>query len=197
MTDYDLTKPSEFIQYLDASNLYGWSMSQKLPTHGFKWKKDLTVKKVIEILNQRNSNRGYIFEVDLEYPENRWELQNDYPHAPEKFKIDKTEKLIGNFYPKLHYVLHYKNLKQYLNLGMKLTVVHRGMSFYQSPWMKPYISKKTELRKSAANSFEKDFFKLMNNSVFGKTIENIRKRQNVISIDNRKEALKLSTKPKL
>lgn len=71
MTDYDLTKPSEFIQYLDASNLYGWSMSQKLPTHGFKWKKDLTVKKVIEILNQRNSNRGYIFEVDLEYPENR------------------------------------------------------------------------------------------------------------------------------
>lgn len=139
MTDYDLTKPSEFIQYLDASNLYGWSMSQKLPTHGFKWKKDLTVKKVIEILNQRNSNRGYIFEVDLEYPENRWELHNDYPHAPEKFKIDKTEKLIGNFYPKLNYVLHYKNLKQYLNLGMKLTAVHRGMSFYQSPWMKPYI----------------------------------------------------------
>ena len=73
MTDYDLTKPSEFIQYLDARNLYGWSMSQKHPTHGFKWKKDLTVKKVIEILNQRNSNRGYIFEVDLEYPENRWE----------------------------------------------------------------------------------------------------------------------------
>ena len=80
-------------------------------------------------------------------------------------------------------------------MGMKITAVHRGISFKQSPWMEPYIKKNTELRKCAANSFEKDFFKLMNNSVFGKTIENIRKRQNVQLVDNRKQANKLSNKP--
>ena len=83
----------------------------------------------------------------------------------------------------------------YLEMGMRLTAVHRGISFYQSPWMKPYINKNTELRKTAANSLEKDFFKLMNNSVFGKTIENIRKRQNVFVIDNRKKASKLTCRP--
>ena len=129
MSDYDPAKPSTFIQYLDANNLYGCAMSQKLTTHGFKWLKDLTVEKVIKILNQRVTNRGYIFEVDLEYPEKLWESHNDYPIAPERLKIDNTEKLMDNFYPKSHYVLQYQNLKQYLRLGMKLTAVHRGISF--------------------------------------------------------------------
>ena len=93
------------------------------------------------------------------------------------------------FPSKKHYVLHYKNLKQYLQEGRILKKVHRGIKFYQSPWMEP------DLRKTASSSFEKDFFKLMNNSVFGKTIENIRKRQNVNIIDNRKMAVKLSSKP--
>ena len=79
---------------------------------------------------------------------------------------------------------------------MKLTAVHRGITFYQSPWMKPYIAKNTELRKAATNRFEKDFFKLMNNSVFGKTIKKyFKKRQNVILIDNKQQAIKLSSKP--
>ena len=86
-------------------------------------------------------------------------------------------------------------MKQYLEEGMILKKVHRGIKFYQSPWMEPYIRKNTELRKEAKNAFEKDFFKLMNNSVFGKTIENIRKGQNVVLVDNRKKALKLSSKP--
>ena len=129
MSDYDPAKPSTFIQYLDANNLYGCAMSQKLTTHGFKWLKDLTVEKVIKILNQRVTNRGYIFEVDLEYPEKLWESHNDYPIAPERLKIDNTVKLVDNFYPKSHYVLQYQNLKQYLRLGMKLTAVHRGISF--------------------------------------------------------------------
>ena len=130
----------------------------------------------------------------MEYPQELWESHNDYPLAPEKLKLGNTEKLNGDFYPKYNYVLHYQNLKQFLSPGMK-TAVHRGITFYQSPWMKPYISKNPELRKKAADSFEKDFFKLMNNSVSGKTIENIRKRQNVILIDNKKQALKLSSKP--
>ena len=105
------------------------------------------------------------------------------------------EKLISHFKPHKKYVIHYRNLRQCLELGLKIKAVHRGISFNQSSWMEPYIRKNTELRKTAANSFEKDFFKLMNNSVFGKTIENIRKRQNVFLVDNREKASKLTCRP--
>ena len=95
------------------------------------------------------------------------------------------KKLICHFKPRKNYVVHFVNLMQYHEMGMILTAVHKGISFNQSPWIEPYIRKNTELRKCASNSFEKDFFKLMNNSVFGKTIENIRKRQNIILISDR------------
>ena len=201
MKSYDSKKKSKFIQYLDANNLYGWAMSQNLPTHGFKWMKDITLEKVDEILDKINSSmsntgkKGYIFEVDLEYPTHLWDEHNDYPLAPELMKVNGVEKLICHFKTRKNYIIHYRALRQCLELGMKITAVHRGISFYQSPWMEPYIRKNTELRKTAANSFEKDFFKLMNNSVFGKTIENIRKRQNIHLVDNRKKALKLSSRP--
>ena len=201
MKNYNPEKESTFIQYLDANNLYGWAMSQNLPTHGFKWMKNITVEKVDEILDKANHSmsnlgrKGYIFEVDLEYPQHLWETHNDYPLAPEKIKVNGVEKLICHLKPRTNYVVHYRNLRQYLELGMRITKVHRGISFYQSPWMEPYIRKNTELRMKAANNFEKDFFKLMNNSVFGKTIENIRKRQNIHLIDDRKIAVKLSSKP--
>ena len=201
MKNYNPEKESTFIQYLDANNLYGWAMSQNLPTHGFKWMRDLTKKKVLDILENANHSmnnlgkKGYIFEVDLEYPEHLWDLHNDYPLAPEKIKVNNVEKLICHFKPRKNYVIHYRTLRQCLELGMRITAVHRGISFYQSSWMESYIRKNTELRMRATNSFEKDFFKLMNNSVFGKTIENIRKRQNIHLIDNRRQALKLSSKP--
>ena len=123
------------------------------------------------------SNQNLIFNsttvtVDLVYPRKLWKSHNDYPLAPERMKINGVEKLISHFKPRSHYnVVYYRNLQQYLEMGMRLTAVHRGIFFYQSPWMEPYIRKNTELRKTAANSFEKDFFKLMNNSVFEKTIE--------------------------
>ena len=201
MKNYNLGKESKFIQYLDANNLYGWAMSQQLPTHGFKWIKNITKEKVDEILDKTNysmsnyGRKGYIFEVDLDYPTYLWDLHNDYPLAPEKIKVNGVEKLICHFKPRKNFVVHYRNLRQYLELGMRITAVHRGISFFQSPWMEPYIRKNTELRMKAANNFEKDFFKLMNNSVFGKTIENIRKRQNIHLIDNRKKAVKLSSRP--
>ena len=195
MVNYDSDKPSTYIQYLDANNLYGCAMSQSLPTHGFKWLHNLTIESVINLLEHPKKNKGYIFEIDLVYPNKLWKSHNDYPLAPEKINVDGVEKLISHFKPRSHYVVHYRNLKQYLEMGMRLTAVYRGISFYESPWMKPYITKNTELRKTAANSFEKDFFKLMNNSVFGKTIENIRKRQNIILVDDRKKAVKLTTRP--
>ena len=194
MKNYNPEKPSSYIQYLDANNLYGWAMSQPLPTHGFEWVENITKTQVLNII-EGNSAKGYIFDVDLIYPKHLWENHNDYPLAPELMKVNGVEKLICHFKPRNNYVLHYKNLKQYLNMGLKLKAVNRALSFEQSPWMEPYIRKNTELRKTAANSFEKDFFKLMNNSVFGKTIENIRKRQNIKLVDNRKTALKLSKKP--
>ena len=194
MKDFDESKPSTFIQYLDENNLYGWAMTQKLPTHGFKWI-DVDESSELKLLEKKATNQGFIFEVDLDYPRSLWKSHNDYPLAPERIKIDKVDKLICSFLPQKHYVLHYKNLKQYLEEGMILKKVHRGLKFVQSPWMEPYIRKNTDLRKEAKNAFEKDFFKLMNNSVFGKTIENIRKRQSVEIMDDRKKALKLSSKP--
>ena len=131
----------------------------------------------------------------MEYPLDLWKSHNDYPLAPEKMIVNGVEKLICHFKPRKNYILHYRNLRQYLEMGMRITAVHRGISFNQSCWMEPYIRKNTELRKTAANSFEKDFFKLMNNSVFGKTIENIRKRQNVKLIDDRKKAKKYTSRP--
>ena len=201
MKDYNPDNESTFIQYLDANNLYGWAMTQQLPTHGFKWMKDITVEKVMEILEKANHSmsnlgrKGYIFEVDLEYPSKLWESHNDYPLAPEKMIVNGVEKLICHFKPRKNYVVHYRILRQYLEMGMKITAVHRGISFYQSSWMEPYIKKNTELRQTAENDSEKNFFKSMNNSVFGKTIENIRKRQNIILVDNRKKAEKLASRP--
>ena len=193
MKDYDEKKPSTFIHYLDANSLYGWAMTKKLPTHGFKWI-DVDIPKVKKLLKKKDTKKGYIFEVDLDYPPSLWESHNDYPLAPERTKINGVDKLISSFLPKKNYVLHYKSLKQYLEKGMILKKVHRGIEFYQSKWMKLYIDKNTEFRKNAKNDFEKDFFKLMINSIFGKTIENIRKRQNVELVDDRKKALKFSSK---
>ena len=203
MVNQNPSKPSTYIQYLDANNLYGWAMSQPLPTHGFRWINGLTVDSLIRLLERVSANdqkghvpnKGYIFEVDLVYPPELWKSHNDYPLAPEMVKVNGVEKLIGSFKPRKKYVVHHRNLKMYLEMGMILSAVHRGISFQETPWMKGYIMKNTEFRKKAANSFEKDFFKLMNNSVFGKTIENIRKRQSIILLDNRKKALELSSKP--
>ena len=124
--DFNPKKPNKFLQYLDENNLYGWAMIQRLPTNGFKWlpENKLTVNNVINILNKSITNHGYAFEVDLEYPNELWELHNDYPLAPHKLECDKVEKPVCSFLPKTNYVLHYKNLIQYLQLGMKLKKGH-------------------------------------------------------------------------
>ena len=153
---------------------------------------------------------GYILEVDLEYPNELHELHNDYPLAPEKFAVtndilsnycksiaDKYEinvgdvkKLIPNLGNKTKYVVHYRNLQLYLSLEMKLTKIHKVLKFKQSNWMKKYIDFYTKKRMCATNHFKKDFFKLMINSVYGKTMENLRKRINVRFVNNKKDFLK-------
>ena len=175
--DYDESKDLSYISYLDANNLYGWAMSQSLPTGNFRWLSTTEVNRFDIFRIENDYKKGYVMEVDLEYPEELHDLHNDLPLAPESLKVDKVPKLIPNLRDKKKYVVHYRNLKQYLQLGLILKKIHRILEFEQSPWMKPYIDLNTEKRKQAQDEFSKDFYKLMNSSVFGKTMENIRERE--------------------
>ena len=194
---FNKNKPSKYLMYLDANNLYGCAMSMKLPTHGFKW---LTGGEMEKLFNNRVvqvwEKTPCILEVDLEYPEPLHDQHNDYPFCPERVKCKNgVEKLIPNLRNKTKYVIHYKNLIQCLKAGMKLTKIHKGIKFIESDWMRPYIEMNTNLRTKAKNNFEKDFYKLMNNSVFGKTMENIRNRVNIKLVNTEEKLKKLIAKP--
>ena len=194
---FNRNKLIKYLMYLDANNLYGCAMSLKLPTYGFKW---LTSGEMEKLFNNKVvqvwEKTPCILEVDLEYPENLHDLHNDYPFCPERVECKNgVEKLIPNLKDKTKYVIHYKNLIQCLRAGMKLKKIHRGIKFIESEWMRSYIEMNTNLRTKAKNNFEKDFFKLMNNSVFGKTMENIRNRVNVKLVNTQEKFKKLSAKP--
>ena len=185
--DFDPEKPSTFIPYLDANNLYGWAMCEPLPVGGFEWVDEK------EFENWRNFS--CILEVDLDYPKELHDPHNDLPLAPERIIVNNVEKLIPTLNNKEKYAIHHRNLKQYLQMGLKLKKIHRIIKFKEEPWLKSYIELNTKLRENGKNDFEKDFFKLMNNSVFGKTMENIRKRVDIKLVNNRKSALKFAAKP--
>ena len=180
MEDFNPSQPTSYLMYLDSNNLYGWAMSQPMPTGGFQW-----IDYSDQILETpADADHGYILEVDLDYPTSLHVEHNDYPLAPEKMKVTNTmmspyqqklidelgvsiscEKLVPNLMRKTRYVVHYRNLQLYLSLGLRLSKVHKVLQFNQSPWMQPYIAKNTHLRTTATNDFEKDFYKLMNNAV--------------------------------
>jgi len=185
--DYDSNKPTTFITYLDANNLYGWAMSQKLSTHGLKWMNNKELKQWRDI--------PCILEVDLEYPKELHDFHNEYPVAPENIQLNGVSKLIPNLNGKQQYILHYANLKLYESLGLKIRTIHRGIRFKESEWLKTYIDLNTNLRMKATNDFEKDFFKLMNNSVFGKTMENIENRVDIKLVNYEKKGIQLAAKP--
>ena len=180
MQNYNPEQPTSYLMYLDSNNLYGWAMSQPMPTDGFQW-----VNYTDQILETpADADHGFILEVDLAYPPALHADHNDYPLAPEKLTITKDmmspyqqklidelgvsiscEKLVPNLMNKSRYVLHYRNLQLYLKLGMKITKVHKVLAFHQTAWMQPYIAQNTQLRTAATNDFEKDFYKMMNNAV--------------------------------
>ena len=165
MNDYEPSKPSTFITYLDKNNLHVWVMSEYLPYKKFEWVKNVDELDVISI--NKKIDVGYFLEVDLEYPNELHELHNDYPLAPEKLAVSNNmlsvnckkiadeydikdgnvKKLILNLGNKSKYVIHYKNLQLYLSLGMKLTKINRALQFKQSDWMKTYTDFNTEKRK--------------------------------------------------
>ena len=206
---FNPNEKSNYLLYLDANNLYGWAMSQKLPTGNFKWEEPN--------YNWRNppDERGCIIECDLKYPLNTKFKTQKFPLAPEKLKIRKEDlsdyqlnylsvenkkignvsKLILNLKDKEKYVIHYELLKYYEKLGLKVKKIHRIISFKQEAWLEKYINFNTEQRTKATSEFEKDLWKLMNNAFYGKTMENIRGRVNVKMLNTHEEARKMFSKP--
>ena len=187
-----------YIVMFDCNNQYGWAMSEFLPTDGFKWMKMKSecLQYWRNFILQQNDyqENGFFFEVDLEYPEHLHDNHDQYPLAPEHLEIKEEmlsefqrklaanlnvkvggEKLCLTLMNKKNYICHYRNLKFYLEKGMKLKKVHRVLQFNQSPWIRDYIQLNTRLRQEAKNKCEQNFAKLMNNSFFGKTCEDVRK----------------------
>ena len=167
-------------------------MSQKLPVNGFKWKKNIPKFNEDFIKNyDEDSNKGYFLEVDVEYPKHSFNLHSDLPFLRGRKKIEKCNKLVRNIYDKENYVIQIRTLKQALNHGLIFKKVHKVIQFNKKTWLKPYIDMNTKLRTESKNDFEKDFFKLMNNAVFGKTMENVRKHRDnkIVTTDKRRNQL--------
>ena len=177
---YDPGEESVYIQYLDPNNLYGGAMSQPLPVEHFVW---LDEDDIYTYTKHPERIRSCTLEVDLEYSKGLHDLHNDYPLAPETVTINDTKKLIPHLGNRKKYVLHHETLRQCLKYGMKLTKIHRGIRYTESKFLEKYIVSNTESRMVAKNEFEKDFFKLMNNSVFGKTMENVRDRSKIKTVN--------------
>ena len=212
---YNPSKPSKYLLYVDANNLYGWSMSQYLPDGGFEWLDEDEWSRIDWLAQHKEQVTGYVVECDLDYPDELHDAHSDYPLAPERMMVETellskeqveigekyqksnvtTSKLVPNLFSKGKYACHYMNLKFYLEHGMKLTKIHRVIRFHQSQWLAPYIEKNSALRAAAMNEFEKTFYKLMNNSVYGKTTENVLNRKDIRLENDRAKAKKLINKP--
>lgn len=201
LSDFDPKLPSNYIFYLDANNLYGYAMNQYLPFGEYSW---IVPEKVDLMHIEQNSPIGFIFEVDGYFPEDKHDYLTDLPPAPVKQIVTedmlsptsvsmnlrynnihdgRTEKLLCTLEPRKHYKCYYATLQLYCQLGFVITKVHRVLRFHQSPWLSCYINFNTTQRAKSTNDFEKDFFKLKNNSVYGKFIQNNRKFRSVKPID--------------
>ena len=199
------------ILYIDGNNLYGWAMSQYLPTGEFEilplnrcnYTDNYNLKQLVEDLLQipDDNEYGFFIECDLEYPVEIKEKTKNFPFCPYQTKADPnlfsgymnnvnqpnykpTSKLMCDVTNKSKYMIHYRMFKFYLNQGMKVTKIHTIYKFKQSPWLGKYIDHNTQKRTVAKTNFEKDLFKLMNNAFFGKTMENVRDRTNLEFIDH-------------
>lgn len=182
MNDYDATKESKYLIYLDANNLYGYSMMQLLPISDFEWyeKNDFNAESILNLAD--DSPKGYIFEVDLEYPKELHDAHKDYPLCCEKMLVPGTEnerKLLLTLFNKTEYVVHYKMLKFALQQGLKLTKIHKVLKFTQTSWLHPYIELNTKLRTEATDDFNKNLYKLLNNTIYGKTLQDKRNQVDI------------------
>jgi hypothetical protein len=209
---YQADKPTTWIHYLDCVNLYGASMSYPLPYDSFRWLSDSEIENIDwHQLIDDNVETGYILEVDLLYPDHLHDEHRDYPLAPESrvppvrstflekhgINLGKQPKLLTTLYNKKKYIVHYRSLQLYLSLGMQLEKVHRVLCFRQANWLQPYVHLNAELRKEAKNDFESRFFKLLVNSTYGKSLENLRKHSDFKLINDKKKLDKWITQPRM
>jgi hypothetical protein len=213
LEDYDDTKPENYLQYWDANNLYGWAMSQPLPYDNIKLNADdIYIEDILKTPD--DAEIGYIIECDLEFPIEIHDKLKEFPPCPETLapteamlskyqkellkkkdsKVSNCSKLVSHLMPHKNYCIHYRNLKFVVDLGVVIKRVHNVVSFSQKAWLKTYIDFNTEKRKEAKNEFEKDFFKLMNNAVFGKTMENVKNRINLHLTTDENNAVKWFSK---
>ena len=187
--------------YIDANNLYGWAMSQYLPTSEFEkldFPEGYILEQIVEDLRfiPDNNEYGYFIECDMIYPAEIKEKTENFPLCPYQTKADPnlfseymnsvkqpnykpTEKLMCDLTNKYNYMMHYRMFKFYTQIGMKVTKIHTIYRFKQSLWLEKYINHNTQKRTKAKTNFEKDLYKLMNNAFFGKTMENVRERTNL------------------
>ena len=208
---YIKSNENKKILYFDANNLYGHSMSEPLPYDEIKFDKNIELE---DILNTPDdSDIGYFIEVDLKYPDNIKQKTKNFPFAPENKKINpdnfndymneikpdtyiQSSKLICDWSNKKNYLIHYRMLKFYIRHGMVVDKIHNIISFRQSRWLEKYINFNTQKRNKAKNDFEKDFYKLLNNAFYGKTMENVRNRLKIkfFKKDDYREIIKQQSK---
>ena len=203
-SEYDKNKPTKYLQYLDASNLYGWAMSQPLPTEEFRWvefREDRDPKTIAEELVVKK-DYGYLLEVDIRYPTNLHDYHNDLPFMCAKMKINGVEKLVPNLYYKCKYVIHVRALAQALEHGLVIEKIHRTIEFKQSAWKKEYIDFNTRLRTAAKRTENcsqerlwKELLQTDEQLRVWKTMENIRKHRNIKMVNKEEEYLKNVMKP--
>ena len=197
--------------YIDANNLYGHSMSEPLPFDEIKFDKNVDLEDILNIPD--DSDIGYFIEVNMTYPNNTKEKTKKFPFAPVNKKINsdnfndymkeikpdtyiQNKKLICDWSDKKNYLVHYRMLKFYLRHCMIVDKVHNVISFKQSRWLEKYMNFNTQRRNQAVKGFEKDFYKLLNNAFYGKTLENVRNRLKIkfIKKDEYRKIIKQQSK---
>ena len=208
--EYRADLPTSHILYLDCNSLYATCQQFPLPVGDFRLLSDDELSRFNVTAIAADSPIGYIVECDLEYPAHLHDLHNAYPLAPEHLCIDenmlsdthklmlgatecrhlKCTKLVSNLRDKSHYVTHYRCLQFYLNHGLILTQIHRVVAFTQRPFMLPFVAYCNEQRKNAKSEFESDLYKLLANSFYGKTCENVRRRCNIRLIADEKKFIR-------
>lgn len=198
MKKYDSTEESVTIGYFDANGLYSFSMIHKLPHSEFEFIEDITNFNIHDI--PENSDTGYLIECDISYPKEIHNKQNYYPMMPIRSRPphSKQEKLMATLLRKEKYVVYYLNLQLALKHGIVLEKTHRILKFKQIAWTADYIKMNIELRKQATNDFDKNLFKILNNSLYGKTIEAVKNRRDIRLINRwngRYNAENLISKP--
>jgi hypothetical protein len=182
--------------YIDINNLYGWALSQPLPMSDFEWVEDVEEFDLTK-LPADDAESGFVFELDLFIPPHLHDKLSDLPPAPRMAKPPghRVEKLLLTLEPKSNYVIHYALLKFYLELGVQVTKIHRAISFKQAAFFADYIQYNTTKRAASSDKFQKDYYKLKNNSLFGKTVENLRKRMNLRLCNTAERLMTYTSKP--